>query len=143
MGFQDSDIRDGIQDVFTVIWKNELNLNDLNNSKSYLLTSLRNYLINLKGGHTSIEEDDAFFISDEGNEEDQLALSEKVKSALDKLPARQREILVLKHYEGMDNEEIAEILEMNYQSVRNLYSRALKSLREVLISFLILLFFYL
>ena len=46
------------------------------------------------------------------------------------LPRRQRSVLVLRYYEGLTDDEIAEILGARPGTVRSLISRALASLRE-------------
>ena len=64
--------------------------------------------------------------------------SARLKSAFDKLSTKQKEILYLRFYQGMDYEQIAEVLGMKYQSLRNAVSRAIKNLRGDML--LILLF---
>lgn len=56
---------------------------------------------------------------------------EKVRSALDRLPLREREMLVLR-YEGYSYREIAKILEMNPASVGTLLARAKEAFRRAL-----------
>ena len=53
-----------------------------------------------------------------------------LKEKLNQLPDRQREIIHLRYFHNLKNEEIAEILEMNYQSVSNLLYRAIKNLKS-------------
>ena len=63
-----------------------------------------------------------------------------LKSAFDELSDRQKEILYLKYYSEMDYEEITQIMDMNYQSARNLVSRAIQKLAKHM---LMLVFFLL
>ena len=53
-----------------------------------------------------------------------------LKEKLNQLPDRQREVIHLRYYHNLKNDEIAEVLEMNYQSVANLLGRAIKNLRR-------------
>ncbi len=51
---------------------------------------------------------------------------------MDKLSARQREIIYLRFYHNMSYEEISDVMQINYQVCRNLLSQAIKSLRKLL-----------
>ena len=50
------------------------------------------------------------------------------------LTPRQREIVYLRFFSGADYEEICEIMEIDYQSARDLLYRSIKKLRKVIIS---------
>ena len=51
--------------------------------------------------------------------------------ALNRLPARQKEAIYLKFYFGMSNSEIAEVMDLQDQSVRNTIHEALKLLKQI------------
>ena len=53
-----------------------------------------------------------------------------LQQALDSLTKRQREIVYLKFYKGMDNNEIADVMGLSIQTVKNTTSQALTRLRE-------------
>jgi RNA polymerase sigma factor (sigma-70 family) len=67
-------------------------------------------------------------IQGEACEQRQQAL----KQALQSLPARQKEVLFLRYYNGMSYDEIEQILSINYQSIRNHIYRATQRLRKIL-----------
>jgi RNA polymerase sigma factor (sigma-70 family) len=50
--------------------------------------------------------------------------------ALDNLSSRQKEIIFMQYYEGLSIEEIQQITELKYQSIKNLTYRAMIVLRE-------------
>ena len=56
---------------------------------------------------------------------------EKVLEAINQLPARQKEVIYLKIYKGLSYEEVSEIMQINYQVVRNLLCQALKTFRKL------------
>jgi len=58
--------------------------------------------------------------------------AERVQEAINELPEQLREIVVLRDYEGLSHEEIAEIVGATYAAVRKRYSRALSALGEML-----------
>ena len=55
-----------------------------------------------------------------------------VQAAIDRLPDQLREVVVLRDYEGLPHEEIAEIVGASPAAVRKRYSRALSALGELL-----------
>lgn len=52
--------------------------------------------------------------------------------ALDSLPDRQRQALILRHFEGMSNPEIAEIMQIGVEAVESLTARAKRTLASAL-----------
>jgi RNA polymerase sigma-70 factor (ECF subfamily) len=59
-------------------------------------------------------------------------MQEKTRAALLRLTAEQRQVVMLKFYEGWDNEEIAEALQKPVGSVKSLQHRALNALHRIL-----------
>jgi RNA polymerase sigma factor (sigma-70 family) len=62
--------------------------------------------------------------------EDRVAVRESIWRGLQSLPKRQRAVLVLRYYEGLPDDEIAEILGCRRSTVRSLAARAFGSLRR-------------
>lgn len=58
--------------------------------------------------------------------------AERVQEAIGELPEEMREIVVLRDYEGLSHDEIAEIVGASAAAVRKRYSRALSRLGEML-----------
>ncbi|MCB1559762.1 MAG: RNA polymerase sigma factor [Xanthomonadales bacterium] len=56
----------------------------------------------------------------------------EVRQAIRALPARQREALLLSHYDGMGNLEIAAVLDVSVEAVESLLARARRTLRREL-----------
>jgi RNA polymerase sigma-70 factor (ECF subfamily) len=61
--------------------------------------------------------------------------ADAVRRALDALPARQRAAVVLRHYEGLSYQEIAEAMGVSVKSVERLLARARESLADRLLEF--------
>jgi RNA polymerase sigma-70 factor (ECF subfamily) len=57
---------------------------------------------------------------------------EKIYSAINSLTMKNREILELSRFEGLKNQEIAELLHIPIRTVETRLFRALKKLRELL-----------
>ena len=80
------------------------------------------------------EEDFGFELSKEmmliDKEEDEER-REKIVAALAKLTPRQKEVVYLRIYKGLSYEEVSEIMQLNYQVVRNLLYTALKAFKKL------------
>ncbi len=80
-----------------------------------------------------MNENEAFEISHDNflvGKQDDLEHTEIILRALNKLPPRQKEIIYLKIYKGLNYEEISEVMSINYQVVRNLLCQALKTFKK-------------
>ncbi|OXA97132.1 RNA polymerase subunit sigma-24 [Flavobacterium oncorhynchi] len=134
-------VQDCVQDVFTDIW---LYRNSLQGSvvvKAYLLSSVRKRIARLyerdhifrKTASTDAVEFLLEFAVDNELLDDDYATKEKVihlNKLLNELPPRQKEALYLRYHQGLNVEQIAEMLDINYQSANNLLHRALLTLRK-------------
>jgi RNA polymerase sigma-70 factor (ECF subfamily) len=56
----------------------------------------------------------------------------QVQEALNLMSSLDREVLALRHFEGLSNAEISELLEISENAASNRYVRALRRLKEVL-----------
>lgn len=135
-------VKDAIQDVFVYIYDNRARLKKVDNIKVYLYVSLKHRLFalfNEEGGYLQIHNVDLlFFIEDSSEEiligrEIESESQANVKRMLQLLSPRQREIIYYRFTEGMSYDEISDLLQINYQSVRNLLHRSLLRIREVLV----------
>ncbi len=131
-------LKDCIQDVFIKIYNKRTELDTVTNFKSYIIISLKNKLcdesrkrINLSD--IAVEELDV--ISGDNLEKDYIDNEKEmldnvfVAKILDELSPRQRKAIVLYYIEEKKYEEICAIMDMNYQSVRNLIHRGISKLR--------------
>lgn len=137
---QEDVVRDSIQDLFFELAIKKDKLSDTDNILFYLLKSLRQKIFrNLKGQnfhHTEIKEEvtEDFrleYSNDFDPEEKELRL-DQLTEAINQLPARQKETIYLKYYKNLTNTEVAEIMQVNYQSVGNALQKAIQKLRSVL-----------
>ena len=144
--------KDALQEVFIEIWNYRNTLGNVVHSQGYLIKVIRSIIIKkikkekmLVNGEVA----ESFISSDETIESILISADThrdtqyRLKLALAGLTSRQQELLQLRFYEGLNYEQIAEKLQMNYQSVNNLAFRTINRLRSQLLSFtvLCLLFF--
>lgn len=132
-------VKDHIQNLFVRLWEKRSQLRAVGNVKVYLLISLKHDLLqSLKAEKPRKELDERmdagwFEISVEDfmvEKEQEAELAQKVASCLAQLTARQREVIYLRFYHNFDFPNIAEIMDMNIQSVRNLLFRTLEKIRK-------------
>lgn len=136
-------VSDLIQNLFLYIFEKKENLSDPVSVRAYLCTSLKHMAFrqlekesrNRIVSFDTINEYDFELDIDIETALIQHELEEeyllKLQKALDALSPQQREVIYLKYYKGFTNDEIAEVLEVSNQVVRNISSRALIRLREV------------
>lgn len=132
-------VEDCIHDLFVEIWQRHQKLGPTDSIRKYLAVSLRRKIVATLKQESKTDTVESFdtipfdvelaideiMIAQEIDEE-QVA---KLKSAWEKLTDKQKEILYLRFYQGLEYEQIAEVLDMKYQSLRNAVSRAIKNLR--------------
>ncbi|SMX49284.1 ECF RNA polymerase sigma factor SigE [Maliponia aquimaris] len=63
----------------------------------------------------------------------QQARAEALQGALDGLPDRQRQAVILRHIEGLSNPEIAEIMDIGPRAVESLVARGKRALEDALL----------
>jgi len=142
-------VKDAIHDVYVKLYNDRLRLKTEVNIKFYLFTCLKNHLYNLLKRElffdkVDLEEDE--YLDPCAEEQVTVTLNQKelqqtVRKVLSMLTDRQREIIYYRYMEELSIEEIAILMDMNYQSVQNSIQRSIKKIREsfpVLVVFFIL-----
>ncbi len=134
-------IKDSIQDLFLHLWNSRERLSETDSIRFYLFRSLRNRIlrnienhkethlpdITLYPGLAELSFEDSLIAT-----EQESATTASLKKAIDKLSRRQQEVIQLRYHHNFNNEQIAEMMHISNQSVRNLLSRSLHQLREYL-----------
>ena len=133
-------VKDCVQDVFVDIWTYRHQLNDAIVVKAYLLSSVRKRIARLHQREhifSKVKDVDSLdFLFDFSIEdrliadESQAIKVEQLNRLINNLPARQKEALYLRYHQGLSVEQIAEVLNLNYQSTKNLLHRAILQLRK-------------
>lgn len=142
-------VEDCIHDLYLYIWKNREGLSSTDSILRYLMVALRRRIIQqLKNRTGELDEKSLGFtcdlsieeqwIQDEKDRESQHSLQE----AFSHLSDRQKEAIYLKYYQKLSYESICEVMELNYQSARNLVFNGIQALRKVM-TLVVQLFFLL
>ena len=130
-------------ETFRKFWQLRANFETLPNIKAFLYITTRNaclnYLRDLK--LRSQKDQDLLYLLSQDREEGgfpedqyQAELMQRIYEEIEKLPRKCRQVFKLAYMEGLGNEEIANLLHINYQSVKNQKVRALKILRLALLN---------
>ena len=122
--YDEEEAKDLVQDLFFYIWDHADSLLIKTSLKAYLFTSLRNRCLNALRDRK---------IVDSCNETVEMRL----QNALNTLPDKCREIILLKIVEGKKNKEIANQLGLAETTVKTQVQRAYRILREQLIPILL------
>jgi RNA polymerase sigma factor (sigma-70 family) len=132
-------LEDCIQELFVELWQKK-STQPVQSVKAYLMQALKFKLYKSFRNNKptqDVEEinhepfvmgHDDFLIHGQENEEK----TKQIIEALDKLPSRQKEVIYLKIYKGLSYEEVSQVMEINYQVVRNLLCQALKTFRKLI-----------
>jgi RNA polymerase sigma factor (sigma-70 family) len=131
-------LKDCIQEVFIKIYNKRLELDTVANFKSYIIISLKNKLCDESRKRVNLSDvavEDLDVVSSDNIEKDYIANEKEmldgvfVSKMLDQLSPRQRKAIILYYIEEKKYEDICAIMNMNYQSVRNLIHRGISKLR--------------
>ncbi len=134
-------VEDLIQDLFTTLLERKEYLSDTDNIRFYLFGSIRRRLfktLNAKEFKVTDLFDNnnpAFHLNQSvepkyGNDDDENRFQNLLINSLNSLGERQKEIVYLKYYTGLNSKEIAEILGVSNQTVRNTLCTALVKIRK-------------
>jgi RNA polymerase sigma factor (sigma-70 family) len=142
-------VQDTLQELFVDLWKQHQKLSVVTSLKTYLFKAFK-YKLHRQYGkekrwvyHVDYERlpemevelpEESRIISDQLSREQQL----KLAKAIEKLPARQKEVLHLLFDQGLSYEEVAGIMEINVRSVYTLAWKGISSLRKLIIDFIFL-----
>ena len=135
-------VMDAIQEIFLDLYlKRERNKTNPENLRFYLFLALkRNLIKKIKRLRNFVGENDfeANFepeYSIEKNiieKEEEMEMNHRIGDLLRKLPPKQKEAMYLRFYEMMEYKEIAQMLQIEVESVRIQVFRALKTIREII-----------
>ena len=112
--------------------RNAENEKDLTNVISFLLVVARNLCINeQRDEHKALVYSDEIDVAGE-NREDTDEMLNLIKAAMDLLPSGLKETFILREYDGLSYQEIAEITNSSVPAVKTRIHRARQKIREIL-----------
>ena len=133
-------VKDCVQDVFVDIWSYRYKLNEAIVVKAYLLSSVRKRIARLHHREhifSNIKNIDSLEFLFDFSIEDRLIADEttakkveQLNKSINQLSDRQKEAIYLRYHQELTVEQVAEVLNLNYQSTKNLLHRAILQLRK-------------
>lgn len=135
-------VKDCIQDIFVNIYKKRSKLKHINNIHIYLFISLKNRLYTVfqkDKANYHIDTIEPVFCIDYTAEERMIAEEQeqeeqrKMNRILDSLTPRQKEVIYYRYVQGMELNDICELMDINYQSLQNLIQRSIQKIRKTFV----------
>ena len=140
--------RDLVQDCFIRLWENHAIMDKQDRIRSFLYTVVRNKCIDAirrSKVHTAREAKFNYLADQwEPEEVDNLIRVETMNqlyASIDELPEQTRRVFKLFYIEGKKNDEIAKLLNVSYDFVRQLRARGIKTLKKRLLPVFLIIFF--
>ena len=133
-------MKDCIQDLFLFLWQKRAAINETPSVEHYLMKALRRRLeraltrnMAMATGHSTLEFMDLEPAPDQHIilQEQSAELEQTIKKSIAALSKRQQEIIYLRFYLNADAAQIADIMQLNRQSVYNLLHEAINHLRHI------------
>jgi RNA polymerase sigma-70 factor (ECF subfamily) len=130
-----TDAEDIVQETYIKLWRRRAELESLINPESYAVTLVKNgcvdFLRKIKPELSAIYEMN--IPSDESlitriEDKDQLV---HVRNIMEKLPAQQKQVVQLKIWDNLSNEEIEKITGLTQGNIKMIISRARKKIKEI------------
>ncbi len=133
--------QDAVQEVYIKLWNYRNKMSAIGNIEAFAMKITRNWCLDrLKAKKPLLVEDyskNYDFQKEKNNPHSILETSDRLNefnSIMQNLPEQQRMIIQLRDVEGYEFEEIADILNVNLNTVRVNLSRARKKIKESLIN---------
>ncbi len=140
-------IEDAVHDLFVYIWNNRNSLGKTDSISRYLMVALRRRIFKeTKRSQkvSDLKDAETYDFLAESSIAENIMLGEiklendrSLKVAIERLSTRQKEVIYLKYFQDFSYEDICEIMDISYQSVRNLTFQSLKALRKLITLMLI------
>lgn len=128
-----ADVEDLLQEFYLKLYRSLKNYTEMGSFYAFFYSTARSvYLDFLRKRDFEVSYEDLSYIPDSRNGFEVSENKIDVENALTKLKEDEREIILLYFYDGLKNEEIAEIMGISLENVKIKKHRALKKLRSIL-----------
>lgn len=130
--------KDIVQDCFVTLWQTRQRLDASRSLKSYLYMMVRNRALNTIRDSSGIDVDHDLASNrqqtleppDADADDNGATLEMKMNVWINQLPQRQKEAFRLSRFDGLDHDEIAEVMSVSPKTVNNHIVAALSTLRN-------------
>jgi len=126
-------VEDIFQETFITFFKNICEGRDIKNVKAYLLSIARNYCLKYyRDKKTTVPFEPQQFFVDERNKYENNELFSLIVKSLPLLEQKQREAFIMREFQGLPYDEIAQICNTNLSNAKSRVFRAHKKLLKIL-----------
>ncbi len=136
----DEESEEIVQNVIYKLWEQREKFNEIENLQSYLYRSVKNLCINIinrqkiedkykSEAWIELKNIELHAIEPLENNQEQ---EKKLYEAIEQLPERCKEVLLLSKFQGMKNKEIAEHLDVSVKAIEASITRAFTLLRKMM-----------
>lgn len=134
-------VKDAIQEIFIRIADDNRLVGPTDNPKAYLLASMRREIQRQASHNPCISMDankqlafriELLQMEPDSPDDDQAEALNNLHKAIRQLTPRQQEAIYLRYIQGIGMKDIGEMMDLNYQSTRNLLHRSLLHLRSLM-----------
>ena len=132
------DADDIAQEVYIKLWEQRNNFGNIRNDEAFVVTLTKNLSVDwLRKNHckTASVIDDKDIISCENREEERMDARDELSNlmqCMSALPKAQQEVIRLRHFADLSISEIAETTRQTETNIRQLLSRARRTMKEKL-----------
>ncbi len=134
-------VEDCIHDLFLDLIRNRKTIGSTDNIRFYLFLSFRRKLVKKIGyekrysdtGNDELPFDICFSVEQDliSKEQEEMRIK-ALKTALESLTPRQKEVIYLRYTKKLDYPEISRVMDMGIEATRNLVCRAIRSLKAIM-----------
>jgi RNA polymerase sigma-70 factor (ECF subfamily) len=125
---------DIVQETFIKLWNKRGDMQDIENTEAFSIIILRNtcldFLRKTKNDYHANYDADIPETTSLAKQIEVQDEAEQVKKLINKLPEQQRQVMIMKHWDGYSDEEIEQITGISPGNIRVILSRARKTIRE-------------
>ncbi|MFH0761757.1 MAG: sigma-70 family RNA polymerase sigma factor [Bacteroidota bacterium] len=132
------DSKDAVQEVFVKLWYMREELENLSSIEAFAVRVMRNYCLDRIKLKRTVSLDMADYFANRTSDDPQPDKRIEMKDSMsliyrviEEMPEPQRSVVRMRDLEGLDNEEIANTLQIANGTVRVILSRGRNKIREV------------
>lgn len=123
--------QDVLQEAFIRLYKSSNSDREMTNVPAFILTIARNLCVNYqKKKKPLVSYEDYMFVRDNNNDDNELL--DLIKMAMETLPDDYKEVFILREYDGLSYQDIADITDTSLTNVKVRIYRAKQKIKDIL-----------
>lgn len=129
--------QDVLQEAFIRLYKSANSEREMTNVPAFILTIARNLCVNLQKKKKPLVSYEDYMVVRENYNKDEDELLDLIKMAMELLPDDYKEVFILREYDGLSYQDIAEITKTSLTNVKVRIYRAKQKIKEILEPYLV------